>query len=385
MSVNRIVFLCGCLEPGKDGVGDYTRRLSEKLSGFGVHSLLIALADPFIHNGKIQKQGSEKVQIIRYSKFKTQNDVFKAAASEITVFNPEWVSIQFVPFAYSEKGIPFGIGKKMADLCRDRLVQIMFHELWLGMEINPELKYALWGRIQRMVFLDLLKRLNPECIHTHSDWYLSNLKKLGFKVEKLPLFSNIPLPAVFTRRRNYSGITSIQDKTIRFLIFGHISTGAPVEEFVSELKNIAVRHQINCTLTCCGKNSGELERWKTAWQNAGFSTSVRGLMDESEISKLIGESDIGIATTPLAVIEKSGSFMALMEHGLPVINVAEQKKLDKSYPFQIPEGLHVYKPGNLYELLEHAIRPEQGEKSGVVAGLFLKSLQNAESKGGSVV
>ena len=32
----KIVFICGCLEPGKDGVGDYTRRLSAELIDHGV-------------------------------------------------------------------------------------------------------------------------------------------------------------------------------------------------------------------------------------------------------------------------------------------------------------------------------------------------------------
>lgn len=381
MTVQRIVFLCGSLEPGRDGVGDYTRKLSEKLSGLGVASLLIALNDSYIN--AIQKEENNTVRIIRYPQSNKTDGAFGMAASEIENFSPDWISIQFVPFAYSSKGMPFGIGKKMAGLCRGKPVQVMFHELWLGMEINPELKFAVWGKIQRMIFLDLLKKVRPLCVHTHSDWYMSNLLKLGIDVKKLPLFSNIPLPQGFARKRVFNGLGSHPDKTVRFLIFGHISTGAPVEDFVNELKNTLNAYQLTCSLTCCGNNSGELERWKKAWYHAGFTISVRGVLDEKEISELIGQADVGIATTPLAVIEKSGSFMALTEHGLPVINVAEQKNLDKTYPFEMPYGLQVYKSGNLKEILEHVCRPEQGGKAEEIARRFLQSLQTAKEKGGN--
>ena len=43
-----ILFLTGCLQPGKDGVGDYTRLLARECIRQGQACCLIALDDPYV-------------------------------------------------------------------------------------------------------------------------------------------------------------------------------------------------------------------------------------------------------------------------------------------------------------------------------------------------
>lgn len=40
-----ILFICGSVEPGKDGVGDYTRRLSGELIRIGHEVKILSLCD----------------------------------------------------------------------------------------------------------------------------------------------------------------------------------------------------------------------------------------------------------------------------------------------------------------------------------------------------
>ena len=46
---------------------------------------------------------------------------------------------------------------------------------------------------------------------------------------------------------------------------------------------------------------------------------LAGARPSVEISKILQTLDIGIATTPRQVIQKSGSVAAMLEHGLPVL------------------------------------------------------------------
>ena len=39
----KLLFICGGLEPGKDGIGDYARRIARRLADYGHHSLLLSL------------------------------------------------------------------------------------------------------------------------------------------------------------------------------------------------------------------------------------------------------------------------------------------------------------------------------------------------------
>ena len=44
----RLLFLCSCLEPGRDGVGDHARLLAGACSKQGATVALLAANDPFI-------------------------------------------------------------------------------------------------------------------------------------------------------------------------------------------------------------------------------------------------------------------------------------------------------------------------------------------------
>jgi hypothetical protein len=43
-----LLFITGCLEPGKDGVGDYTRELASACARRGYPVFLMSLNDPWI-------------------------------------------------------------------------------------------------------------------------------------------------------------------------------------------------------------------------------------------------------------------------------------------------------------------------------------------------
>jgi hypothetical protein len=190
----KITFLCGCLEFGRDGVGDYVRRLSGELSKQGHHVSAVALNDYYVFEAVLEKQEfeSRSIRVLRLPSIWKASQRFAHAKQWVDEFNPDWVSLQFVPFAFQTKGLPFFLSNQIFSFGVGRRWHIMFHELWVGMNLESSRKAQLWGRCQEYVIKSLIKKIKPKVIHTQSSLYQLQLKRLGFDSQILPLFTNIP-------------------------------------------------------------------------------------------------------------------------------------------------------------------------------------------------
>src|SRR5690554_7393916 len=98
----RIVFICGSLEPGCDGVGDYTRRLACELIRQGHQIGVIALKDPGISKiiKYIQDTNGGLLATLRIPAHLPEKIRFSSAKEWIDDYNPELLSLQFVPFSF---------------------------------------------------------------------------------------------------------------------------------------------------------------------------------------------------------------------------------------------------------------------------------------------
>jgi hypothetical protein len=113
----RIAFLCGSLEPGFDGVGDYTRRLAGELTKQGHSTVIIALHDKTVPDKLEEKQTVDNIElpVLRIPAHYSSKKRFRSAGEWIRTFNPDWLSLQYVPYSFQNKGLPFGLRRtKMA-------------------------------------------------------------------------------------------------------------------------------------------------------------------------------------------------------------------------------------------------------------------------------
>ena len=346
----KILFICGSLEYGKDGVGDYTRRLACQLNRFNHNCQIIALMDKYcsIKFEDFQSFESITVKTLRLpfsNGYKSNTD---EGLKFINAFNPEIISLQFVPFSFHNKGLPFWLNSSITAFSLNRNCHIMFHELWVGMERGTSIKHFLWGVLQKRIIKSFLKVLNNKVVHTQTSLYKSQLVKLNFNVHLLPLFSNLEFEKFNNLPPNPSSYNSILSKKyITCAIFGEIHHGAPVNLFTKELSDLLNGQGIKVTLLILGKCGKEFELWKSAFILRGFKVNIVGWQSSQDIVSSLSSSDFGITTTPYPLVDKSGSVAVMQTIGIPVICVARTWKPRVKDLISVTSMVHEYKEGNL--------------------------------------
>jgi len=370
----KIVFICSSLEPGKDGVGDYTRLLAGELVRQGNTVALLSLNDRFVNEVFTGMQPSEGVDVpvkrLPSSFFKKER--FTHAKEWIGYHNPEWLSLQFVPFGFHPKGLKVGLGKFLLSVGGDRQWHIMFHELWVGVAVEESKKLIWWGRLQRYLIKSLILKLHPKVIHTQTPLYKALLEKLGFNAEYLPLFGNIPVTGM-VNAQNGKDISGI-NKKLSFVVFGSIHDGAPINEFAKDVASYSLKNNIPATLTFIGRCGAEQDRWSAVWEAEGLKAETLGEQPTERISEILSISTIGISATAFAVIEKSGSVAAMRQHGLPVLCVSKSWHPAGMTNLQAPPGIIEYRIGN-FEACLAAIEPMPLTANvSDIAGKFISAL-----------
>jgi hypothetical protein len=318
----KIIFLCGSLEPGKDGVGDYTRRLAGELIRQGHQCGILAIMDKGVKDIIEENQYSEHVNIpvlrLPYNKGSVLN--CKEAKNWLDRFNPDWISLQYVPFSFHRKGLPFSLGKAIQLLSIGRKLHIMFHELWVGMDKDASLKMQMWGKLQRTIINSFIKNVKPLAINTQTKLYQQQLLKFGVSVNMLPLFGNIPVMNDF---REVNNIESVQSKKMfTIVIFGSIHYGAPIEAFSNSVSKHALSTNLDIEIVFIGRCGEEIKQWIAICKKKKIKIKVLGELASPKISEVLSRANLGVTTTPFLLAEKSGTVAAMHEHELPVLCVS---------------------------------------------------------------
>ncbi|MFD0750774.1 hypothetical protein ACFQZS_11530 [Mucilaginibacter calamicampi] len=333
-----IILVCSSLEPGRDGVGDYSRLLAGALINQGHACALLALNDKFVRSiqHEVQLADDTKVAALRIPTYKLKDNI-RDVQSWIIDFNPDWLSLQYVIFGYHNKGLPFNLSKQLSAISQGRKWHIMFHELWLGIAVQESVKLKLWGRIQKYLIKTLIRHLNPRVINTQTPLYQILLQNLGYKATCLPLFSNIP---------KIESVRKVDNSdSIKLVVFGTIHTGALIKELAADAAAYTLKHKKTVLLTFIGACGSQQEKWVSEWQNAGLSVDIMGKQPAGIVSAVLQNSTIGILSTAVAVAEKSGSFAAMRAHRLPVLNISKPWQ-PTGVAIDVPLGVTVYEPGS---------------------------------------
>jgi hypothetical protein len=327
----KIAFLTACLEPARDGVGDYTRDLAVACGGSPT-CVVAALNDPYVEAPREEHQTARDVAVsaLRLPASSTWPARVELARQWLERHSPDWVSLQFVPYGYHAKGIVAGLARWLAPLVHGRRLHWMFHELWIGLGDDARLRERLVGVVQRQAVLRLLAALEPAVVHTTNDAYVAVLEQHGVRAARLPLSGSIPLVRVtgadwLGAELAAAGVTAggarERDTSWRFGLFGSLHpvwAPEPLFTYIAAAARAARRHVVIASI-------GRLGPGEALWAEIGaryrdtFSFAALGERSTSDVSRFLQGIDFGLATTPWQVIGKSATAAAMLDHGVPVI------------------------------------------------------------------
>jgi hypothetical protein len=315
-----------------DGVGDYTRRLAAELTFGGHECALIAMADSQVARPTESDFGDAYASIrgLRLPARDSWPLRLQRAMDFRQGFAPDWVSWQIVLYGFDPRGLSFGLGRRLREVSGRCRSQIMFHELWIGEAEGASFKQRLVGKAQRQIIKDLLQKLRPMVVHTHTPLYQYLLKRLGYSARILPLFGNIPLAPRLSPdwlKRNWPDGGAQVDVSNRakiwiFVIFGSIHPEWDADDFRLKATEAASRAGKKCLFISIGRPGGPGERvLRGLRQHEGNTWRVLQLGQQAQenISQCLLAADFGVSAVPPENIFKSGTAAAMTEHGLPIL------------------------------------------------------------------
>jgi hypothetical protein len=374
----RILFLCASLEPGRDGVGDYTARLAGELRLRGHDCLCAAIDDRHLEQGVGEKGFLGGSGFPRLSPQKSWSGRMGILREEASEFQPDWVSLQFVPYGFDPKGVPFLLPGRLGSIRGGFRWHVMFHELWYGEAKGSSFKESLVCLLQRSIVRRLLVKLQPLQVHTHIGLFMERLRGLGARPVLLPLFGNIPV--VESPPEPWGevcpALMSGAKRTLKCGVFGSVAPGSLPGSVLSIIGEAARQRGAEAIFIHFGEPGGS--RGRNAWDDAmrklpeGAKAIVLGPLTAGRISAILQHLDLGIATTPPSALGKSGTFAAMREHGLPVIACAPDF-------FPIPEKAPGSFPATRQGLGEALSMPrvKDANAPGKVARQFAADLERA--------
>ncbi len=317
----RIAFLCSSMEVGCNGVGDYTRLLAGELIRCGKECVIIALSDAWIYESRREVQASETAEIpmLRLSSSSSWEDRVKIAKDFLDAFDPDWVSLQFVPYGFHPKGLPFGLGRRLKKILSGRRIHLMVHELWISDHKKPS--HYLVSFLQRIIIRRLVSRLSSDVVHTSIPLYVGRLQSLGIRAGQLELFGNIPtaesdaeLPEPFAKLQN------LADHWI--LYFGAAPREPCLSQLVSGLREAVNVSKSRLGLVLISRGGDEKDRFlaRLSAEEGLLPLTIAdcGFVPAKELSAVLSTCSLGVVRATPSLLGKSGTALAMLEHGLPI-------------------------------------------------------------------
>lgn len=321
----KILFICGSCEPSRDGVGDYTYRLAASLNKQGISCTVVAINDSHVEEVEtIVNHGvaNSNIEILRVPAFWSAKRKAEILEREIILQNPDWISLQYVPYSFDKKGIVWELFLWLSRIRSTARWHMMTHELWV--DPNESVKNRMVALIQSLLLRYLIIYLQAKVIHTSNYYYIHKLHSVGVRAKRLPLFSNITV-----HHKTCANIKSCSG--VRIVFFGSIHAEWKPSSLIDALEDFANRSSIRpITLISIG-NAGV--HGTNMWRRLSSETpdwiefKQLGSLTEREISLELQYANFGVTTTPSHLLGKSGSVAAMLAHGLKVI----VPRLDKCY------------------------------------------------------
>ena len=327
-----ILFLTSGLEPGKDGVGDYTRLLAAECIRRQQTCLLLALNDGYVSQPVEASEWVDGIEmrVLRLPASLPWKERAQLAANFQKNRSIDWISLQFVCYGFNPKGVVWNLSGFFASVIGTRPLHVMFHETWIGIDKTFSFKHLLVGTIQKYFIRKLFQKLRPRLVTTSNAFYASLLQGIGFAAVETPLFSNIPvlprgdgadLPEKLIQAKVCDRSGAHPERWLG-LFFGALYPEWKEEPFLRIMASPPDHSNKRVCLVSTGRIGGPGKiRWEKFQESYGSAIDFVALGDctPAQISALMHVADFGVSNSPWHLLGKSSSTATMLDHGLPVI------------------------------------------------------------------
>ncbi len=323
--MKKILFFCGSLVPGRDGVGDHDRRLAAELMNSGHEIRIVATHDREVDKIVREKQQDkgQEVEVVRIPFSTSSGNRLVELQAQLDDFTPDWLSIQYVPYSFNKRGIPFRFLNSLEKLKGRHHLHFMFHELWLSPDDTNSLKDKIVAMLQRRAVGQIGRRLRPVVVHTHLPAYANRLKKLNLEAYPLPLFSSVDRTA---------SVAPKTDTPFHAIFFSKLIFPPSVVSFLKHLKE----DKDDLIVSLLGGRKEKAIKAAEGLRKAipNLTVDPVGFLSEEELSERLTAADLAISPVPLHLLGKSSTVAAFFSHQLPI---AAPRIVEEGEAFFFPE------------------------------------------------
>jgi hypothetical protein len=315
----RVAFICADSTPRRDGVGDYTRLLAQTLAGHGAQTQVLAL--------NVRHDPAGAFGVLALPETMEWRERLRRAKRALSEFRADAISLQYVPHGWNPKGLPLRKARDLSALCRRWPSLLTLHELWQGSVPPSEARDVVYGTLQRPISLALARSFGPGGTATTNAAYRDVLARHGIEAALLPLMGNlVPRPADrdAVRRTLLARLApeAAPDETWLCGLFGSRPAWLARPETWRTLQDALRRAGRVPVLALLGgppPGDAELAGWRASLP--GVPIGHPGELDDAALSAHLQALDLAVTPTRPALIGKSGSAAAVMEHGVPVVSL----------------------------------------------------------------
>lgn len=331
MSGTRVGLVCGYLDPMRDGVADYTRRLAVQLRLLGCEPLVVTTHE------RARLGGQDAVGVT--DRWDVRGVV--AAALALRRLDVDLVHVQFAPSVF---GFSRAVGLLPLFLPRRIPLVVTLHEygVWSGHGRGRRGRSALWSALEGRGYVDretLLMAHRAACLLIPAPEHLDVLgvrsPRHAAAALEVPIGLNVEVATgdhAQARADVRTELGAAPDAPL-VVFFGFMHPEKALDLLIAAVSDLRVQHPGAQLLLVGGAEShsvssaaahrlrGELEQVAAA---CGVREQVHftGYLPDTEVSRLLQAADVAAFPFNAGVTRKSSSLLAALAAGVPVVATA---------------------------------------------------------------
>lgn len=318
----KIVILCPRFPPLFDGVGDYTFHFAKEL-GKHAETVIVTSALPEISE-HLPAEYPAKV-LSEVATWGPTQAVQIAALVDRE--KPDVVNVQYVPYLYSRRGLPWGI-VMLAALLRVqgyRLVTTM-HEAY-GRFSKRKLSWAVLAGVHRLI-AGLLVLWSDKVLFTEKLWVDELRRVFPFRAQDLvclPVGSNIArVETTEEENQRLRQILGLKAGNLLLTFFGTPHLSKRLDFTFAALIHL-LRRGVPAKLLCLGRGM------QAAVEGYSLSNIIREAVmtmdyaDEVTVSQYLSLTDIYLLPLLDGVSTRRTTMATAAEHGLPIVTTVGRR------------------------------------------------------------